>query len=201
MTHRQAHLLLLPQELRDDILPRLFNISSTIVVEDCKANGPIGFKLLQPLPVNILRTNKKLHADAKLELQKYVQNTRLVFNCCFPVFQEFIHSLPDYIKEHIKRIYLAGNSSSHINNMPNWRGTFLYGGRNPVKKLGLPSVRTSLQISRPWKNLQYIHRQPYPFIARKSPWKFVTSSKWTKFGKCTLCTETLSTLLETTVKI
>ncbi|KAE9981011.1 hypothetical protein EG328_011912 [Venturia inaequalis] len=106
---RKAHLLLLPQELRDNIFHQLFDIASTIVVERVKVNegSTVRFKLLQPLPVNILRTSKKIHADAKLELQKYIGTARLIFNCSFSVFQDFIDSLPDYVKESIKQIYLT----------------------------------------------------------------------------------------------
>ncbi|TID22942.1 hypothetical protein E6O75_ATG02116 [Venturia nashicola] len=99
-------LLRLLQELRDNIFHQLFNIASTIVVEGLQVDedSNIRFKLLEPLPVNILRTSKKLRADATLELQKYIGTTKLVSNCYFSVFQEFIDSLPDYVKKNYLRI-------------------------------------------------------------------------------------------------
>jgi hypothetical protein len=99
-----------PREVRDQILRQLFHIAPTIVVEEPEDNAyasPDAFRILQPLPMHVLCTNKQLHVEAKRKFSICVRTARLVMNCYFPALLRFFDSIPLYIKANIKRMYIT----------------------------------------------------------------------------------------------
>jgi hypothetical protein len=84
--------------------------------EDNASASRKAFKLLQLVPLHVLCINKQLHVEAKREFLLYIQTIRLVMNCNFAVLLKFLESVPIYVKENIKRMYLTSKLLYSYNN-------------------------------------------------------------------------------------
>jgi hypothetical protein len=75
--------------------------------QDNDSSSDEEFRLLQSLPLHVLRINKQLHAEAKRELLLYIKATRLVLNCSYAGLLKFFQSVPNYVTENVKRLYVT----------------------------------------------------------------------------------------------